>query len=99
MTLIAVEFDEEVTWDQTGLRKFATFEGRRIECNADLETLAELDGRLHPSGIEIGEEKMNISPLLHPYFVRKIEAGQFDDDSHKAVTVHVDELLSFMQGG
>ncbi|MFZ1964483.1 MAG: hypothetical protein WAU78_13645 [Roseiarcus sp.] len=87
-----IEFDEAVTWDSSLLRNYATVEGRRVECMAGIETIAELEGHAYQSRNEIAKDKLEIARLLHPYWVRKIEDAKYDDFTNTRVTLLIGEI-------
>jgi hypothetical protein len=91
--VVAVAFDDQVTWDGGVLHLRATRGTERIRCRAGREAIAELAGFTHASSLEIGERKAEVAELLKSSIVHKIEIGGFDHGPIKTVTVFRYDLL------
>ena len=93
-----IVFSEKTTMQGSTLRTGAIVDGREVECKADMEVITELDEHAKKEGVPIGKDLAAIANSLRPFFVRKIENGSFDDDNRNSVTLHVHEIVSFIQG-
>jgi hypothetical protein len=91
--VVAIAFDDQVTWDGGILQLRAIRGAERIRCRAGRETIAELTGFALASSLEIGERKAQAAELLKPSIVHKIEIGGFDHGLIKAVTIFRYDLL------
>src|SRR5579872_3492544 len=93
-----IVFGAKTTMQGSALLTLAIVDGRNVTCKADMEVIAELDEQAKIAGVPIGKDLAAIARSLRPFFVRKIENGSFDSENRESVTLHVHEIVTFMQG-
>ena len=80
-----IRFDEEDVHVEGGIFcMFAFHEGRPITCHASLTIIADMEQVAVESGIKL-KDKFATAKMLQPFFVKRIESGDFDDENKSSI--------------
>ena len=89
---MAIEFDQETTFDGDFLLGWANVGKNRVRCRASRLAVEALSGFQSATTNELHKRKAEAFEVLKPTFTKKIQDGDFDGDVVTGVLVKAADL-------